>query len=442
MGSLLPQCGPKLGASLREAPAVGVWQAEPQGRLGTALLPLDVKRVEDCYLYGILDLGYVAPADVKRVTRELIADGAGVDILQIRAKGFPPREIAALAEAVRPVTARFGIPLILNDHPQLVSGTGADGAHIGQDDGPLAESRRDTGAGKLIGRSTHSLAQARAARDEGADYLGFGPLFATPTKPDYAAIGLDDIALVHREVADRPIFCIGGIKLDNLRAVIAAGARRVVIVSGLLQAADISAAAREAKGMLAQPPATASEAAGSIIAETPRLRLRRFTLADTEALAEILGHPEVMRFSTAGPMTREQVGTMLRDRVLAAYTRDGFGLWAVESKAEGRSLLGYCGLLVWDIDGRREIEIGYRLARSAWGQGLATEAARATRDDAIRRLGFRRLISLIDPANTASIRVAEKNGMRLERQIVKWDRPINVYALEVPAVTVPGKNES
>ncbi len=390
-----------------------------------------MKPLRDCYLYGILDLGYVSAANVERVARELVAGGAGVDILQLRAKGLPASEIATLAETVRPITARFDVPFIINDHPALVLTTGADGTHIGQDDGPLADARHHTGVGKLVGRSTHSLAQARTARDEGADYLGFGPLFATPTKPDYAAIGLDDIARVHAEVTDRPIFCIGGVKLDNLRTVIAAGARGVVIVSGLLQAADIAAAAREARGMLAQSRAGAHDT--TFIVETPRLRLRRFTLADTDALAEILGHPEVMRFSTGGPLTREQVGTLLRERVLAAYARDGFGLWAVESKAEGGRLLGYCGLLVWEIDGRREIEIGYRLAHSAWGQGFATEAARATRDDAIRRLGFRRLISLIEPPNVASIRVAQKNGMRLERQIVKWDRPINVYAFEMPA---------
>ena len=102
----------------------------------------------------------------------------------------------------------------------------------------------------MVGRSTHSLAQARAARDEGADYLGFGPLFATPTKPDYVPIGLDDIARVHEEVTDRPIFCIGGVKLENLPTIIAAGVRRVVIVSGILLAEDVAGYTRRAADLL------------------------------------------------------------------------------------------------------------------------------------------------------------------------------------------------
>jgi thiamine-phosphate pyrophosphorylase len=100
-----------------------------------------------------------------------------------------------------------------------------------------------------VGKSTHSLDQAIRAFYEGADYIGFGPLFATPTKPDYPPIGLDEIAKVH-EAVRIPIFCIGGIKLDNLAKVIEAGAQRVVIVSGLLQASDVSAYGKAAKQLL------------------------------------------------------------------------------------------------------------------------------------------------------------------------------------------------
>ena len=101
----------------------------------------------------------------------------------------------------------------------------------------------------LIGKSTPTSVEAVAAEAEGADYIGFGPLYATPTKPGRPAIGLDEIARVHAAVRI-PIFCIGGIKLENLDAVIAAGARRVVIVSGLLQAPDIADYARRAKERL------------------------------------------------------------------------------------------------------------------------------------------------------------------------------------------------
>ena len=211
-----------------------------------------MKSLADCRLYGILDLGYVAAVDAVRMTREMVA--GGVDILQLRAKSALAPEIVALAEQIRPVTAEAGVPFIINDHPFLVERAGADGAHIGQDDGPLAAARAKAGPGAIIGRSTHSVEQALAARDEGADYLGFGPLFATPTKPDYTPIGLDEIARVHAEITDRPIFCIGGVKLENLSRIIAAGARRVVIVSGILQASDVAAYTRAAADLLRATP--------------------------------------------------------------------------------------------------------------------------------------------------------------------------------------------
>ena len=210
-----------------------------------------MKPLADCLLYGILDLGYVAARDAVTMTRALLADGQGVDILQLRAKGWSPADVLALARLVLPLCATVGVPFILNDHPALVPAAGADGAHVGQDDGPLAAARTLAGPDALVGRSTHSVAQAVAARDEGADYLGFGPLFATPTKPNYAAIGLEDLARVHAEVPNRPVFCIGGIKPENLDAVLAAGARRVVIVSGLLLATDPAGAARAARERLA-----------------------------------------------------------------------------------------------------------------------------------------------------------------------------------------------
>ena len=105
------------------------------------------------------------------------------------------------------------------------------------------------GPGRIVGKSTHSLAQAVAAAAEEPDYLGFGPLFATPTKPDYRPIGTEDIRCVHAQVA-LPIYCIGGIKRENLPAVLAAGARRVVIVSGILQAPDVAAYCREVNTLL------------------------------------------------------------------------------------------------------------------------------------------------------------------------------------------------
>jgi thiamine-phosphate pyrophosphorylase len=206
-----------------------------------------VTALERCRLYGIIDLGYVNADDAPRILREMLR--GGVDIVQLRAKSQPLREIEELGAELHRITSDAGIPFVINDHAQVARAVGAEGVHVGQDDGPIAEARRI--ANCFIGRSTHSVEQASAAQAEGADYIGFGPLFATPTKPDYLPIGLAEIARVH-ELVRLPVFCIGGIKLENLARVIAAGARRVVIVSGLLQAADVAEYARAAKALLNQ----------------------------------------------------------------------------------------------------------------------------------------------------------------------------------------------
>ena len=109
--------------------------------------------------------------------------------------------------------------------------------------------REKAGRELLVGKSTHNLLQAVTAQREGADYIGFGPIFATPTKPDYQPIGLKDIRQVHLDVT-LPIFCIGGIKIENLAEVITAGARRTAIVSGILKAADIAKYTRACKKLL------------------------------------------------------------------------------------------------------------------------------------------------------------------------------------------------
>jgi thiamine-phosphate pyrophosphorylase len=198
-------------------------------------------------LYAILDLSYVGPGKALEVARKLIE--GGIDLLQLRAKNCPLADVEKLAGQLHAATRERGVPLIVNDHPRIARTVGAEGVHLGQDDLSIAEARKIVGPDCAIGKSTHSLDQAIRAFFEGADYIGFGPLFATPTKPDYAPIGLEDIAKAHNAVRI-PIFCIGGIKLDNLPKVIEAGARRVVIVSGLLQANDTAAYARSVKDLL------------------------------------------------------------------------------------------------------------------------------------------------------------------------------------------------
>ena len=206
--------------------------------------------IGSCFLYGILDLGYVSAIEALPVLEKMIE--GGVDIVQLRAKRTPQPEIAALARILQPVCTASETPLIINDHPALASEVGANGVHLGQEDATVSEARRLVGRRCLVGKSTHSLAQAVAAVStpgETPDYLGFGPLFATPTKPDYQPIGIDDIRRVH-ELVSIPIFCIGGIKRDNLEAVLSAGARRVVIVSGILQASDLVNYCRDVRAQI------------------------------------------------------------------------------------------------------------------------------------------------------------------------------------------------
>lgn len=201
--------------------------------------------MNDARLYAILDLGYVAEENAESVTASLLAGGAG--LLQLRAKNQDLATIERVARRLLPLCRQAGVPFVLNDHAALAATIGADGLHIGQDDGSLADARKIVGPDLFIGRSTHSLDQARAALAEGFDCIGFGPLFPTPTKAGRPSIGLQDIAAMEREVGSKiPAFCIGGITPETLPQVLAAGARRVVIVSALLKAADIRSATAEA----------------------------------------------------------------------------------------------------------------------------------------------------------------------------------------------------
>src|SRR5436190_16739968 len=168
-----------------------------------------MKSISDCRLYGILDTAYCAPEAMPAMLASLLR--GGIDIVQLRAKHFPPDRILELARLLHPFSFAAGVPFILNDHPSLAAEAGVEGTHVGQDDVSVAEARRLAGQGRIVGLSTHSLAQATAALESSPDYIGFGPLFATATKPDYTPIGVSEIAEVHRRVA-LPVFCIGGIK--------------------------------------------------------------------------------------------------------------------------------------------------------------------------------------------------------------------------------------
>jgi thiamine-phosphate pyrophosphorylase len=203
-----------------------------------------MRLLSDCRLYGIVDLGYVAPDRVREVTNALIQ--GGVDILQLRAKRCSKVEIRSMALEMLSVTRSAGVPLVINDHADIAAEVQSEGVHVGQDDGSVAVARSLVGKGCFVGKSTHSLVQAEAAQAEGADYIGFGPLYATGTKPDYVPIGLNDIAEVHSRLTV-PIFCIGGVNHERLPEILKAGAQRVVVVSAFLTAQDLTESVRSLK---------------------------------------------------------------------------------------------------------------------------------------------------------------------------------------------------
>ena len=169
-----------------------------------------------------------------------------------------------------------------------------------------------------------------------------------------------------------------------------------------------------------------------IILETDRLLLRQFTANDHANLMHVFGDPEVMRFGD-GPQSEEWVRAWLK-RCIENYARGrAIGPWAVVERTSN-AVIGYCGLFHFpDVCGSPETELGYRLARNAWGKGFATEACRAVRDHAFNVLGVSRLVSIIDPANSASIRVADKVGMRYEKEVMfdGYTHPDHVYAISV-----------
>ena len=164
------------------------------------------------------------------------------------------------------------------------------------------------------------------------------------------------------------------------------------------------------------------------VLETKRLTLREMNLDDVDALVEVFSNSEVMRFYPK-PFDRHTTKEWI-ERNMQRYAEQGFGLWMLILKENGKAI-GDCGLVLQEVDGIEEIELGYHVHRDLWGQGLATEAALACRDYGFKQLSCDKLISLIHPSNIASRRVAENTGMGLIKEI-KWrDTPTCLYAIKV-----------
>ncbi|MBV9802158.1 MAG: thiamine phosphate synthase [Solirubrobacterales bacterium] len=174
---------------------------------------------------------------------------AGVDVVQLRMKDAADAEIVAAARRFAHAAAQHGALFILNDRPDLVAETGADGVHVGQDDMSVADARRVVGADLLVGLSTHTPEQVDAANALDLDYIGVGPVHVTPTKPGRAAVGLELVSYA-AEHATVPFFAIGGIAPDNLDAVRSAGAERIAVVRALTEAAEPARMARRLRQMI------------------------------------------------------------------------------------------------------------------------------------------------------------------------------------------------
>jgi thiamine-phosphate pyrophosphorylase len=168
----------------------------------------------------------------------------GVDMVQLRDKDAGDDAILSAAARFRSVCDEHGSLLWLNDRPDLAIECGADGVHVGQDDEPVERVRELVGPDVLIGLSTHSPEQFDAALRSEADQLSVGPVWATPTKEGRPAAGLDYVRYAAEHGGERPWFAIGGINAGNVDEVVAAGARRLVIVRAIRDAADPQAAAR------------------------------------------------------------------------------------------------------------------------------------------------------------------------------------------------------
>jgi len=194
------------------------------------------------HLCVITDATLVPGRDHVAVADSALA--AGVDMIQLRDKAPDLRRLLTQARRIRALCAARGALFIVNDRVDLALAAGADGAHVGQEDLPAESARRLLGPDRILGVSTHDLAQAVAAVAAGADYIGFGPMFGTRTKDTgYTPRGTAMLREVHRAVAV-PILAIGGITLATVADVIAAGATAPAVISAIAGAPDMAAAAR------------------------------------------------------------------------------------------------------------------------------------------------------------------------------------------------------
>jgi thiamine-phosphate pyrophosphorylase len=215
-----------------------------------------MKPLSDCRLYTFVDTAWLHGRQPQDLTQQL-CDG-GSDLIQLRAKDWSPDDIRKTAAALLLITSRAGVWLVINDHPSIASEVGAGVCHLGQEDffgrGHTHVSELKTHDPKLkIGLSTHAPSQGERAVTGGADYVAIGPVYATGTKPTAKPVTLDYVRWAAENIKT-PWFAIGGINLRNLDDVLAAGARRICVVSAILNAPDAVEACQKFKNRLLSAP--------------------------------------------------------------------------------------------------------------------------------------------------------------------------------------------
>lgn len=199
------------------------------------------RRLAEARLYLVCD-SRPGGRDLADVLPAAIA--GGVDVVQLREKALPDEQLVAAAELTVALCRELGALSIVNDRPDVAVRVGADGVHVGQEDMAVAEVRALVGDGPLIGLSTHAPAEVDAAAAAVAvDYMGVGPMYATPTKPGRPAVGPQLVAYAAGH-AGKPFFAIGGIDRGNVRAALGAGAQRICVLRAVAEADDPQAAAR------------------------------------------------------------------------------------------------------------------------------------------------------------------------------------------------------
>ncbi len=195
------------------------------------------KFFENFNLYAVTSFDKVTP-EIISLADQAYRGGAG--ILQLRLKSVSDGEYLRLGLKIREISRHYGRGFVINNRLDLALAVDADAVHVGQEDMPIEVIRsilEKHESSMLIGKSTHSLEQARAAEEEKVDYIGVGPIFSTPTKPDYQPVGLELIMQVRRKVKI-PFVAIGGIHMKNLTQVIAAGATSVAVVRAIFSSAN------------------------------------------------------------------------------------------------------------------------------------------------------------------------------------------------------------